>query len=51
MLNGNNNQWGNNLTELTIIGNTGNPEDVRIYGNNNEQIFGLDNIFFNTSLA
>jgi hypothetical protein len=43
-LEGNNNEWGNNLQELTIIGNTGNPEDVNIWGNDNQQIFQLNDM-------
>ncbi|MBT5996551.1 MAG: hypothetical protein HOG73_12630, partial [Candidatus Marinimicrobia bacterium] len=43
-LQGENNEWGNNLQELTIIGNTGNPEDVNIWGNDNQQIFQLNDM-------
>ena len=43
-LQGQNNQWGNDLQELTIIGNTGNPEDVKIWGNNNNRHFELNKI-------
>ena len=45
-LSGNNNDPSleNKVNELTIIGNTGNPEDVIFWGNNNQQIFQLNDM-------